>query len=48
MEDIKNYLNYLKIDKNYSINTINSYKNALTKYYNYIDKKCKYDIFNIK
>lgn len=39
MEDIKNYLNYLKIDKNYSINTINSYKNALTKYYNYIDKK---------
>ena len=39
MEDVINYLNYLKIDKNYSINTINSYKNALTKYYNYIDKK---------
>lgn len=39
MEDVKNYLNYLKIDKNYSSNTIESYKNAIKKYYNYIDKK---------
>lgn len=35
-EDIEEFLTYLRIDKKYSLNTINAYKNDLEKYYKYI------------
>lgn len=40
-EDITEFLTYLKIDKKYSLNTINAYKNDLEKYYKYMQSKKK-------
>lgn len=40
-EDIDEFLSYLKIDKKYSINTINAYKNDLEKYYRFMQSKNK-------
>ena len=39
MEYALEYLDYLSSNKNYSKNTIDSYENALKKYYDYIDDK---------
>lgn len=38
-QEIKNYLEYLKIELNYSENTINSYEIELTKYQNFLESK---------
>ena len=40
-EDITEFLTYLKIDKKYSLNTINAYKNDLEKYYKCMQSKKK-------
>lgn len=39
MKYIDGYLDYLSIDRNYSANTINSYGNALNKFYDFINSK---------
>ncbi len=41
MNIIDEYLNYLKIDKNYSINTIKAYHNDLKKFINFLNKELK-------
>lgn len=41
IEEINRFLDYLRIDKNYSKNTIDSYKNNLYKYYTYMEKHKK-------
>ena len=41
MQEINMFLDYLQIDKNYSKNTIASYKNDLIKFYDYINKDIK-------
>lgn len=38
-QEIKNYLEYLKIELNYSENTINSYEIELIKYQNFLEKQ---------
>jgi len=43
MKYIENFLEYLKVNKKYSNNTINSYKDDVIEFYNIIDK----DIINI-
>lgn len=40
-KDIEEFLTYLKIDKKYSLNTINAYKNDLEKYYKYMKNNNK-------
>lgn len=40
-KDINEFLTYLKIDKKYSLNTINAYKNDLEKYYKYMKNNKK-------
>lgn len=40
-EAINNFLDYLRIDKNYSKNTIDSYKNNLYNYHTYMQKENK-------
>ena len=37
-ENLENYRNYLKYERNYSDNTVNAYINDLTKYEEYLKK----------
>lgn len=39
-KSLKNYLTYLKYNKNYSENTINGYKNDILEYLEYLKKEC--------
>ena len=38
--DLENYLKYLEFNKNYSENTIISYRDDIEEYLNYLDKEC--------
>lgn len=44
--DLENYLKYLRFNKNYSENTINSYQDDILEYLNYLERECLslYDI----
>ena len=39
-DDLENYLKYLKYNKNYSDNTINSYQEDIMEYLNYLKREC--------
>ena len=39
-DDLDNYLKYLEFNKNYSSNTILSYKEDITEYLNYLEREC--------
>ena len=46
-EDLENYLKYLKFNKNYSDNTIDSYEDDILEYFEYLKRECL-DVYKVK
>ena len=46
-DDLKDYLKYLRYNKNYSDNTINSYKKDITEYLEYLNMECL-NVYKVK